>query len=79
MNSVWVLYIDEGHNEKVKVFTNEALATTWLHNYVVENWWEVNTEEDPPADRDEAIQEYFQSCEQGSYYLGECPVVRSQR
>jgi len=74
--NVWVLVIEHDHGLDVSAHADEQHARDALAAYV-EQWWdhEIDRECDAmPAERDKAIEAYFEIVEGESYLLQEVTV-----
>lgn len=82
MDTVWVLIIEHRHGSNIYVNKTKDGAAGELFSYVSEWWdevrgrgrWGVNDPGDIPADRDEAIETYFEVVSDEFYTLEQCHV-----
>lgn len=78
--NVWVLVIEHDHGLNVSAHADEQHARDALAAYV-EQWWDHEVDGDDweddamPAERDKAIEAYFEIVEGESYLLQEVTVL----
>jgi hypothetical protein len=73
--TVWVLKIVTRYGADSYMFRERAVAREQLFRYVEDNWDKSLPRVDMPADRDEAIKQYFEGYEGESYVLAEDEIL----